>query len=290
VETNQSGSVGTHTITASANGGKGGDMSSHWAHGPGGGGGGGVVITNVIPSGSITVTGGANGLTRSASAIAVPDIAYGAVSGSNGITGILTSWIALSNPINSSSQCGILPITLSLWKGVYKNDKTYLSWQTDEGTNFSHFVIEHSTDGVHFSSLGQVAAATSTQTTLQYSYTDASPASGINYYRLKMVDKDGQYKYSGIITIRTDAKGNRVSASPNPFTDHVVITIESSTDETVHLRVFNSDGKLVWRKTSFVTAGTNAQYFNDLQYLPKGIYFIKINKTSTVAEIKLVKQ
>ena len=62
----------------------------------------------------------------------------------------------------------VLPITLSVWKGVYKNDKTYLSWQTDEGTNFSHFVIEHSTDGVHFSSLGQVAAATSSASTLQY--------------------------------------------------------------------------------------------------------------------------
>lgn len=290
VVTNQAGAVGTHTITASANGGKGGDMSSHWAHGPGGGGGGGVVISNVIPSGSITVTGGANGLTRSASGVAVPDIAYGAVSGSNGVTRILTGYVELSNPSNSSSQCGVLPITLLSWSGVYKNDKTYLSWQTDEGTNFSYFVIEHSTDGVHYSSLGQIAAITSTTATRQYSFTDVSPASGLNYYRLKMVDLDGQYKYSGIITIRTGVKEARITASPNPFTDHVVITIESDVDETIQLRLFNSDGKLIWRKSSFVTAGTNAQYFNDLQSLPKGIYFIKINKASTVSEIKLIKQ
>jgi hypothetical protein len=69
-----------------------------------------------------------------------------------------------------------------------------------------------------------------------------------------------------------------------------VITIESTIDETVQLRVFNSDGKLVWHKTSFVAAGTNAQYFNELQSLPKGIYFIKLNKQYTVAELKLVKQ
>lgn len=289
VVTNQAGSVGTHTITAAANGGKGGDMSAHWAHGPGGGGGGGFVASNVIPTGSISVNGGANGLTRSASGVAVPDIAYGAVAGSTGIKTILTSNQGLINASNSSSPCGVLPITLSMWNGVYKNSKTYLSWQSDEGINFSHFVIEHSTDGIHFSSLGQVAAYASTPAG-QYSFVDASPASGVNYYRLKMVDNDGKYNYSGILTIRTDVKGFRVSATPNPFTDHVVITLESTIDEMVQLRLFNSDGKLIWRKTSFVTAGTNAQYFNELQSLPKGIYFIKLNKQYTVAELKLVKQ
>ncbi|HEX6428183.1 MAG TPA: T9SS type A sorting domain-containing protein [Niastella sp.] len=289
--TNQSGGVGTHTISASANGGKGGDMSAHWAHGPGGGGGGGLVISNVIPTGSITVNGGANGLTRSAAAVATPDIPYGSSPGSIGIKSILTGYSGMANVNNGSSPCGVLPITLSMWNGVYKNNKTYLSWQSDEGINFSHFVIEHSTDGIHFSSLGQVAAAASSSSpTLKYSFTDGAPASGINYYRLKMVDNDGKYNYSGIITIRTDAKGSNVTASPNPFTDHVVITIESTTDEPVQYRMFNSDGKLVWRKTSFVSAGTNAQYFNELQSLPKGIYFIKVTKQHTVAEIKLIKQ
>ncbi len=289
VVTNQSGSVGTHTITASANGGKGGDMTTHYAHGPGGGGGGGLVISNVIPTGSITVNGGINGLTRSTSAAGPIDNIYGSAPGSIGVKTILTGYQGLDNASNPSSPCGVLPITLSMWNGVYKNSKTYLSWQSDEGINFSHFVIEHSTDGIHFSSLGQVAATASTPTR-QYSFVDASPASGVNYYRLKMVDNDGKYNYSGILTIRTDVKGFRVFATPNPFKDHVVITIESTTDEMVQLRMFNSDGKLVWRKTSFVSAGTNAQYFNELQSLPKGIYFIKLNKQHTVAEFKLAKQ
>ena len=290
VATNVAGAVGAHTITASANGGKGGDMTTYYAHGPGGGGGGGVVITNVIPTGSITVTGGANGLTRTGSTGGPINNVYGASSGSVGIKGILAGYVVLSNPSNGASQCGILPITLSLWNGVYKNNKTYLSWQTDEGINFSYFVIEHSSDGVHYSSLGQVTATTATAPTRQYSFADVSPASGLNYYRLKMVDNNGQYKYSGIITIRTDVKGFRISATPNPFTDHVVITIESDVDEAIQLRLFSSDGKLVWRKTSFVTAGTNAQYFNELQSLPQGIYFIKVNKQHTVAELKMVKQ
>jgi hypothetical protein len=277
-------------ITATASGGKGGNSTVHFAHGPGGGGGGGVIITNVLSNANLTVSGGANGLTRSTSASGPIDNAYNATSGTGGLTRVLTTTPLLVSPGNAASPCGILPITLQLWNGVYRNEKTYLTWQTDKGVDFSHFVVERSSDGAHYTSLGQVQASTSAALTLQYSFTDLAPASGLNYYRLKLVDADGRYKYSGIITIRTNVQGFNVSVSPNPFTDNVVVTIESTTDETVQLRVFNNDGKLVWRKSVSVYAGTNAQYYSELQSLPGGIYFIKVNKQHAEASVKLVKQ
>jgi len=289
VLTNTTTAAGANTIKANADGGKGGDMSSYWAHGPGGGGGGGYVLNNAI-GGAITVTGGASGRTHKATKTDALDQAYGSVAGANGLKITITDNLGMVNIANPASPCGTLPITLSLWNGVYKNNKTYLTWQAENAVQFSHFVIEHSVDGVHFSSLGQVIAASSGALAQQYSFEDISPASGLNYYRLKMVDQDGQYTYSGIITIRTDATGIQISATPNPFADHMVVTIQSKTDETANLRVINSDGKLVWRKTMYVNAGTNVQYLNDLQSLPKGMYVIKIIKGNTTAEFKMVKQ
>lgn len=277
-------------ITATATGGKGGNSTVHFAHGPGGGGGGGVIITNVLSNANLTVTGGANGLTRSTSPSGPIDNAYNATPGAGGFVRILTTTPLLISPGNATSPCGILPITLNLWNGVYRNEKTYLSWQTDKGVDFSHFVVERSSDGTHYTSLGQVQASTSAALTLQYSFTDIAPASGTNYYRLKMVDTDGRYQYSGIITIRTNVQGFNVAVSPNPFTDNVVVTIESTTDETVQLRVFSNDGKLVWRKSTSVSAGTNVQYFSELQSLPNGTYFIKVNKQHSEASVKLIKQ
>ena len=290
VLTNTSTIATNANITATATGGNGGNSTIHYAHGPGGGGGGGVVITNVLSAGKITVTGGANGLTRTGSISGPIDNAYNAAPGAAGIARVMSTAPLLLSPGNAASPCGILPITLNLWKGVYRNDKTYLTWETDKGVNFSHFVIERSVDGAHYTSLGQVQALTAATLTLQYSYTDIAPASGTNYYRLKLVDADGTYQYSGIITIRTNVQGFNVSASPNPFTDNVTVTIESATDETVLLRVFNNDGKLVWRKSTSVYAGTNVQYFSELQALPKGIYYIKINKQNSEAGLKLIKQ
>ncbi|WP_205509812.1 T9SS type A sorting domain-containing protein [Longitalea arenae] len=290
VVTNEAGGTIAGTISAQANGGKGGNMETWFAHGPGGGGGGGFVVSNVIANASIFVNGGANGLTRTGSQNGTLNNVYNAASGSVGKKTILTGPVGFFGPSVNGSHCGVLPVTLYSWKGVFNNDKTYLNWQTDAGFNFSHYVVERSTDGRHFSSLGQVMASVSNALVQQYAYTDAQPASGINYYRLKMVDKDGQFTYSAIITIRTNVKAFEITVSPNPFTDHVVIALQSNSEEPVQFRLYNSDGTLVWRKTGFVTAGNNAQYYNDLQFLPKGVYILKVNKKETVAEYKLIKQ
>lgn len=284
--TNQSGAVGSNTITASASGGKGGDMTAYWAHGPGGGGGGGVIISNVIPSASMTVTGGSNGLTRSTSTSGPIDNVYGSSSGSAGIKVTMAGFTGLANAGNAASACGTLPITLSLWNGVYRNNKTWLTWKAEESINFSYFEIEHSTDGVQFSPIGQVTASA----TLQYTFVDAMPVNGVNFYRLKMVDQNGQYKYSGIIILRTNIKEFNVSVMPNPFTDHVVVSITGNAEETVLLRLFNGEGKLVWRKTIAITSGTNSQYLGDLQSLPGGVYFLKVNRPAGDAGFKLLKK
>jgi hypothetical protein len=280
-----------HSISIQAMGGRGGDMSAYYAHGPGGGGGGGYVITNVVPAGSISVTGGSNGFTRTGSTTAPVTNAYGSSSGANGRIVFLTGPVGFENPNNAGSPCGALPVTLRMWKGTYNNNKTWLNWQTDAGINFSHFVIEHSTNGTDFTALSHIDALPANGAlTYSYSYVDANPANGVNYYRLKMVDDNGQYKYSGVITIRTIVKEFTVNASPNPFSDHVVVTISNNTDETVDLCMYNSEGKLAWRKTTFITAGTNALYFNNLQSLPKGMYYLKVNRINSTAEIKLIKQ
>jgi hypothetical protein len=286
--TNTATASAANTITATANGGDGGDMTAYYAHGPGGGGGGGVVVTNVLAATSITVNAGAHGLTRSGSTGGPIDNNYGSASGAAGIKTILASYYGFYNTAVPTSQCGILPVTIEQWGGVYKNDKTYLSWQIASASDFAYFIVERSTNGVDFTPLSQLPATAANNAS--YTYTDAMPSKGVNYYRLKMVDNNGSFRYSGLITIRTNTNGFNVTVSPNPFTDHVAVTIESTADEVVHLRLFNSEGKVVWQKSKSVSAGTNVQYVNDFQLLAPGIYYMKINRTNSSAEVKLLKQ
>lgn len=61
--------------------------------------------------------------------------------------------------------------------------------------NTSHFETERSNDGNVFRKIGIIHAAYNIGTHY-YNFTDNTPALGINYYRLKQVDKDARYTYS----------------------------------------------------------------------------------------------
>jgi hypothetical protein len=289
--TNQSGAVGANTITASATGGKGGDMTTYFAHGPGGGGGGGYVITNVVPAGSVTVTGGVHGLTRTGSTGGPINNIYGSTSGSNGAAAIITNYSTFTNPNNVASPCGFLPVTLQSFNGVYRSGAVYLNWQTDAGVDFSYFVVERSTNGADFTALRQVMAIPpGGMLVFNYAYTDVSPLKGQDYYRLKMVDNDGRYRYSSIISIANAIQGFSVHASPNPFTGNVAVTITGNTAETVSLVLVNSEGKTIGKKTANISPGVNTQYFSNLQSLPAGAYFISIYHNNTMDMIKILRQ
>lgn len=76
--------------------------------------------------------------------------------------------------------------------------KVVLQWSTGFETGLQSFDIERSNDGINFSTIGSVNA-TNTTSTAAYSFTDQSnTVIGRYYYRLKMVDANGQFNYSAI--------------------------------------------------------------------------------------------
>jgi hypothetical protein len=78
-------------------------------------------------------------------------------------------------------------------------DHSQLEWSTGLEENFQMFVIERSADARTFFTVGQINAKGSYS---QYEFSDISPLDADNqrmfYYRLKMVDRDGTYRYSDI--------------------------------------------------------------------------------------------
>jgi len=77
-------------------------------------------------------------------------------------------------------------------------DHSQLQWSTGVEDNFQMFVVERSSDSRNFYTVGTVNGTGSYS---QYQFTDTSPLldnSRTFYYRLKMVDRDGTYRYSEI--------------------------------------------------------------------------------------------
>lgn len=179
---------------------------------------------------------------------------------------------------------GTLPVSLLNFEYKKINTAIQLHWQTAFEQNSDHFNIERSNDGNQFLSLGSINASGNSQTMKDYYYTDYNPLNGINYYRLKQVDKDGNYKYSKVLNADMQKK-NQMLLYPNPAADHTELVFNKPAKGTVVV-IFNASGQIL--KTITVADGQTRQLL-DISSFPRGEYMIRINDEST-GLLKLVKQ
>ena len=197
------------------------------------------------------------------------------------------SIIAIGTPFNDGNgtsaghvrvfqDASALPITLAYFAGNYSNNAAILNWKVENQINFSHFVVEKSLDGTVFNGLKNIKLTDSEF--YNHKDTDLNKYS-ILYYRLKMVDNDGTFSYSNIVSIRTNGK-NVVGISPNPSAAIFTLTgVKDIEDET--FTIMNSVGQ-----TMPVVIQNNGQF--DLSPFPSGIYYLRIASSGQV--MKLVKE
>src|ERR1700761_7277878 len=105
--------------------------------------------------------------------------------------------------VTYSQSYSTLPVTLVKWSVTAEdNNRALLKWTTTDAINFDHFVVQRSTDGSLFQDINTVAAASGDSLAHHdYTYTDQDNWSGPLYYRLEMVDRDGQTSFSNIMSI-----------------------------------------------------------------------------------------
>lgn len=108
----------------------------------------------------------------------------------------------------ASLNCTPLPIELLYFKGDMKSCvENLLTWGTATELNNDRFEIERSNDGITFEKIAIVKGAGNSLQVLKYNYSDTNPGLGINYYRLKQVDYDSQFKYTNLISVDNSCGG-----------------------------------------------------------------------------------
>lgn len=130
-------------------------------------------------------------------------------------------------PRNSSSaavNC-VLPLNLLSFAATLSSEKVNVEWTTANEVNVAGYEIQRSVNGKDFMPISLINAENS-GSTKQYSYTDSRAVAGMSYYRLKMTDKDGSFKYSTIATIKNNVVG--LSIFPNPVKTAITIQHESA--------------------------------------------------------------
>lgn len=185
----------------------------------------------------------------------------------------------------------ILPLKLLLFKGSLQNNSVYLQWKTNNEANTSQFIIERSLNGEGFTKIGTVSASGNTTVPVDYSYTDidaCSQSSEILYYRLKIMDRNGVFTYSDVVTISLPYVAGRIAVFPNPANDEVKVSIASATDGTAQWKLFDNTGRLVLQNIAPLRKGNNSMLIN-INKLSAGMYYFNVSGAGINQNVKLQK-
>jgi glucose/arabinose dehydrogenase len=188
----------------------------------------------------------------------------------------------------SYKNMSILPVKLFTFSGAYENNSTHLKWeiQTEETTD--HFIVERST-GNGFERLEIVDALNSKS---KYDYSDnnaGNTGASIIYYRLKIMNADGNFSYSSVIAVnlKTTTRSS-MTLFPNPTKNETTAAITAIQKENALLQVFDNAGRMVHKKNLQLIRGTN-NITVELQTLPSGSYYIKVTGSQINVVDKLQK-
>ncbi|MCY7293086.1 MAG: T9SS type A sorting domain-containing protein, partial [Ferruginibacter sp.] len=185
----------------------------------------------------------------------------------------------------------VLPVTLVNFNGRLNGSKVDLFWSTSAELNTAHFEVERSTDAQSFTKIANVNAKGSTSSTTNYTETDPIPEIGLNYYRLKIVERNGMFVYSNIAQVKTNLKIEMVTkVKPNPFTGRVDVYLSLEYDTKVQFHLFDFGGKRVYTKEVKGLKGFNLFTLENLEKLPTATYVLKIVTEYNTLSEKIIKQ
>lgn len=184
-----------------------------------------------------------------------------------------------------------LPVTLISFTAAYNNGVTRLNWVTENEVNFSHYEIERkSATGADYISVASKQSVGSTGSS-DYQVTDdlSNISDDVVYYRLKMVDIDGVFKYSNVIMVRKEKKSIKgITISPNPVFKGANATVryEASASATISIRVMDMAGRQVLSQQNNITSGTNSIQLNNLSKLQPGLYVVQLMNGNDISAYK----
>lgn len=118
--------------------------------------------------------------------------------------GFVIALLMLVLPLVKSSAQDAATYIKSLSARHLVNRGVQLSWSIKYNDTTAYFLIERSLDGQHFEELGEVSA-TNTETT--FKFIDYKPYAEVSYYRIKVIDYDGNVYPSSLVSVYIAGSG-----------------------------------------------------------------------------------
>ena len=158
----------------------------------------------------------------------------------------------------SSTISNPLPINLNYLNGFKQGNNNLLNWKVTCTNNPSATMsVQRSTDGRNYNSITTVFAD-ALRCQQPFDYTDNNAPTGLNYYRLKMVDANGKITYSAPIAILNKETGfDIVGLSPTLVNTKAELNVTAAQKTTMTVVITDIAGKQVQKIAYNLIAGSN---------------------------------
>jgi hypothetical protein len=210
------------------------------------------------------------------------------------IPGDAISGSAVSTVLNTFSPftfgikpLSALPTKLVSFKGSIENKHATLQWTTSGETNVNKYVLEQSYNGRSFVEIGNIAARNTTGFQTYTFYQNEMLVSN-SYFRLKMIDNDGRFSYSGIVLIKTSGNNN-ITLLNNPVTNNnIQFQLNGFAKGNYEVQLFNSNGLLLKKQSIYVDGNSSIHQLYTNSSSKGGVVVLKVIGENTSNEIRLL--
>jgi hypothetical protein len=184
------------------------------------------------------------------------------------------------------ASAGQFPLAIRLNAIVATNAglRNKVQWTSAKEDKGDIYELESSADGKQFT---KIATVTANGTPSTYTQWDENPVQGVNYYRVKLLNNNGTFSYSKVVTATVKGKdGFAIEAYPNPVSSTVSVKVNGVVKGNATVVVTDVTGKVVKEKVQVVDNNATINVSN----LPAGIYMINYADDLRNESIKITKQ
>ncbi len=197
------------------------------------------------------------------------------------LTNTVVPFTVTANPASSASDrfkvvfgpSVVLAVDLITTKAYKKNQGVQVDWTARTESDMDHYEVERSATGSNFDRKTIVAALGNSNGAVNYSWFDANPERGNNFYRVKGVDKTGNVRYSTIVKVTVGENEPGIIIYPNPVTGNsFTIELNNLIKGVYRVSLINNLGQQVLRTNIQHEGGSVTKTITMTQTVKKGTY------------------
>lgn len=205
-------------------------------------------------------------------------------------TSVTVPGITQFSPWAISGNFNALPIELISFNGHLDGNKVLLQWETASETNNDFFEVQKSQNGIDFFSIGTIKGSGTSKDRHFYQHKDYELSQGRWFYRIRQVDYDKKFTYSGVVAINIgEPDPIDFQLTPNPVVERLSISSTSSFLDDMSLTIFDGSGKVAFRK-EYKAFGQDQTSAIDMASLSPGVYVVDIHYGGFTKSYRVIKK